>query len=76
MGMTLGKGVCSLDELIDALNIALNAGAWAEVCGLAPLLYQVALAEDDTQLAELVQDLCCIAQDALAHPLEVRGVLV
>lgn len=41
-----------LDELIDALNIALNAGAWSEVVGLASLLYQAAVAERSETFVE------------------------
>ena len=72
------KGESSLDEVIDAMNVALNAADWAEVVRLAPLLYQIAMEAGDEQLADLVQDMQSIAQDALAHPLvpaDVFGVL-
>jgi len=66
--------VWSLDEMIEAMNVALGAADWAEVVRLAPLLYQVAAEAGDEQLADLVQDIQSIAQDALAHPLEPQDV--
>ena len=68
------KGVSSLDEVIDAMNVALGAADWAEVVRLAPLLYQLAVEAGDEQLADLVQDMQSIAQDALAYPLTVQDV--
>ena len=38
-------------------------------------LYGCAVVAGDEQLAELVQDLHWIANDALVHPLEVGGLL-
>ena len=65
----------SLDALIDALNNELEAGNWANVVMLSTELYACAVADGETTLAELVQDLHWIANDALVHPLDV-AVLV
>ncbi|MGI9061928.1 MAG: hypothetical protein ACR2H5_25520 [Ktedonobacteraceae bacterium] len=65
----------SLTTLIDAMNVELEAGNWANVVLLSTELYACAVAAGETTLAELVQDLHWIANDALAHPLEV-AVLV
>jgi hypothetical protein len=43
---------------------------------LTTALYEAALEHGDTQLAELVQDLHWIANDALVHPFEVAMVVV
>lgn len=64
-----------LEETIDAINVALDAGDWATVVLLTPTLYQEAVAAGDTDFAELVEDLHCIAQDALVRPLAVAKVL-
>lgn len=64
-----------LDELIDTINVALEAGEWSQVVALTVPLYEAACAVGDGQLAELVQDLHWIANDALTHPLEVAQVL-
>ena len=65
----------SLPTLIDAMNVELEAGNWANVVLLSADLYACAVAAGETTLAELVQDLHWIANDALAHPVEV-AVLV
>jgi hypothetical protein len=65
----------AFEPLIEAVNRALEAGNWSEVVALTSHLYGAAVAADEGQLAELVQDLHWIANDALAHPLEV-AVLV
>jgi hypothetical protein len=64
-----------LETLIDAINGELEAGNWSQVVTLTTTLYSCAVAEGEAQLAELVQDLHWIANDALAHPLDV-AVLV
>ena len=72
MGMNELDG---LEVLIDAVNVALEAGDWPQVVVLTSELYAVALEVGETCLAELVQDLHWIASDAVAHPLEVAEVL-
>ena len=69
------QGVMALDELIDAVNAALLAGDWAQVSQLTASLYLVVVQEGETDLAELVQDLHWIANDALVHPQVVGKVL-
>jgi hypothetical protein len=64
-----------LEILIDAINVELEVGNWSQVVALTEHLYACAVAEGEAQLAELVQDLHWIANDALVHPLEV-AVLV
>lgn len=64
-----------MEQLIDAVNVALEVGDWAAVVTLTQHLYECASAARETELAELVQDLHWIANDALAHPLKV-AVLV
>jgi hypothetical protein len=64
-----------VEMLIDATSIALEAGDWAEVVSLTVELYTAALHSGETELAELVQDLHWIANDVLAHPLEVERVV-
>jgi hypothetical protein len=64
-----------VERLVDAVNVALEAGAWAEVERLTTELYVVALHIGDGEFAELVQDLHWIANDALLHPLEVGEVI-
>ena len=64
----------SVDALIDAVNVHLEAGNWSHVVDLTAALYEAAVEQGDGQLAELVQDLHWIANDALAHPL--NGVMV
>jgi len=65
----------SLDALIDAMNVELEAGNWANVVMLSTELYASAVAAGETTLAELVQDVHWIANDALLRPLDV-AVLV
>jgi hypothetical protein len=64
----------SVDVLIDAVNVHLEAGNWSQVVDLTAALYEAAVEQGDAQLAELVQDLHWIANDALVHPL--NGVMV
>jgi hypothetical protein len=64
----------SVDVLIEAVNVHLEAGNWSQVVDLTAALYEAAVEQGDPQLAELVQDLHWIANDALAHPL--NGVMV
>ena len=64
----------TVDALIDAVNVHLEAGNWSHVVDLTAVLYEAALEHGDAQLADLVQDLHWIANDALAHPL--NGVMV
>ena len=71
----LSRNELPLDALIDALNVELEAGNWAQVVQLSTDLYAQAMAAGETTLAELVQDLHWIANDALLHPLAV-GELV
>ena len=59
----------TVDGLIDVVNQELEAGNWSQVVSLTAALYKAAVEQGDTQLAELVQDLHWIANDALAHPL-------
>jgi len=63
------------EALIDALNIHLEAGNWSQVVDLTAALYEAAVEQGDVQLAELVQDLHWIANDALAHPLNAVMVI-
>ena len=71
-----GVGTMDTQEaLIAAVNAALEAGDWACVSQFTGDLYALAAQAGDTVFAELVQDLHWIANDALAHPLEV-GVLL
>ena len=65
----------SVDALIDAVNVHLEAGNWSRVVDLTAALYEAALEQGDAQLAELVQDLHWIANDALAHPLNAIMVV-
>jgi len=65
----------TFEELVDTINMALDAGDWGTVVLLTLTLYQEAMAMGEADLAELVKDLHCIAQDALVHPLEVARVL-
>jgi len=64
----------SVEVLIDAVNAHLEAGNWSQVVDLTAAWYEAAVEQGDVQLAELVQDLHWIANDALAHPL--NGVMV
>ena len=75
VGLREYQGVMALDELIDAVNAALLAGDWAQVSQLSASLYAVVVQEGESELAELVQDLHWIANDALVHPVAVGGVL-
>ena len=65
----------TVDALIDAVNIRLEAGNWSHVVDLTAALYEAAVEQEDAQLAELVQDLHWIANDALAHPLNAVMVV-
>ena len=64
-----------VERLVDAVNVALEDGEWAEVERLTTDLYVAALHVGDAEFAELVQDLHWIANDALLHPLEVGEVI-
>ena len=64
-----------LGAAIDAMNAALEAGDWAQVVVLSADLYAQAMAAGETTLAELVQDLHWIANDALVHPLAVAQLV-
>ena len=64
-----------IDALTAAVNVELEAGNWSGVVRLTAELYACAIAAGDEPLAELVQDLHWIANDALVHPLEVGGLL-
>ena len=60
-----------LESLIEAVNVQLEAGQWANVALLTVDLYAAAVVAGEMELAELVQDLHWIANDALVHPVEV-----
>ena len=64
-----------VEQLVDAVNVALDAGEWSQVVTLTADLYVAALRIGDAEFAELVQDLHWIANDALLHPLEVERVI-
>ena len=64
-----------IEALVDATSAALVVGDWAEVMSLTADLYTAALHVGETELAELVQDLHWIANDALAYPIEVERVV-
>ena len=64
-----------LETLIEAINVELEEGNWSQVVTLTTALYSCAVAEGEAQLAELVQDLHWIANDALVHPLNVAGLV-
>ncbi len=64
-----------LDGLIATINSALEAGDWSQVVMLTAPLNEAACAVGEGDLAELVQDLHWIANDALVHPLEVARML-
>jgi hypothetical protein len=63
-----------VDTLIDAVNVHLQVGNWSQVVDLTAALYEAAVEQGDAQLADVVQDLHWIANDALVHPL--NGVMV
>jgi hypothetical protein len=64
-----------LDVLVEAVNAALERGDWAAVVELTVPLYEEVLNAGEAQLAELVQDVHWIANDALAHPIEVTHLI-
>ena len=64
-----------LETLIDAINVELEAGNWSQVVTLTTTFYSCAVAEGEAQLAELVQDVHWIANDALLHPLDVAALV-
>ena len=64
-----------LESLIEAVNVQLEAGQWANVAMLTVELCTVAVAAGETEFAELVQDLHWIANDALARPLVVEELV-
>jgi hypothetical protein len=63
------------DGLIDAINAVLAEGQWEQVAVLALSLRDHALSVGDGQLAALVEDICAIALDAVAHPSGDNGVI-
>ncbi len=69
------EAVLALESLIEAINVHLEVGNWAEVVHLTVPLYEQAIAAGDPVFAELVQDMHWIANDALAHPLEIGRVV-
>ena len=69
------EGSMAIEPLIEAVNRALEAGNWSQVVALTSDLYAAAVAVEEGQLAELVQDLHWIANDVLAHPLEVAALV-
>ena len=75
VGLREYQEVMALDELIEVVNAALLAGDWAQVSRLTSALYALAMQAGETELAELVQDLHWIANDALVHPVAVGEVL-
>src|SRR5689334_18083999 len=64
-----GPGVADLEGLIEQINAALEQGDWAQVVALTIPLHECASAMGEIQLADLVQDLHWIANDALVNPL-------
>ena len=64
-----------LETLIVAINVELEAGNWSQVVALTTALYTCAVSVGEMQLAELVQDLHWIANDALAYPIEVTALV-
>ena len=73
--MTERSDETAFERLIAAVNIELEAGNWPQVVRLTEQLYQCALAVGEQQLAELVQDLHWIANDAVAHPLDMAALV-
>ena len=63
------------ETLIVAVNAALEVGDWEQVAHLTADLYAMAMQRGDVAFAGLVQDLHWIANDALAHPLQVERLL-
>jgi hypothetical protein len=64
-----------LERVIAAVNVELAASNWPQVVELTAVLYEQAVLAGEATLAELVQDLHWIAQDALLHPVEVAALL-
>ena len=67
--------VPDLEALITQINGALERGDWVQVVELTAPLHQCASALGELQLADLVQDLHWIANDALVNPLFVTSLL-
>ena len=67
--------VSDLEALIARINEALEQGDWVQVVALTAPLHACASALGETQLADLVQDLHWIANDALVNPLFVTSLL-
>lgn len=65
-----------LDQLIEEMNVVLEAGDWSQVVALAPALRDEYLRLGDELHAELLSDLYSIASDALQHPLEQMTEMV
>ena len=74
-GNAQNDATATLESLIDEINVHLEAGDWSAVVQLTIPLYQQALLVGDTLFAELVQDLHWIANDAIAHPIEVAALV-
>ncbi len=73
MMLEIGVGserVVVVEALVEQVNGALEVGDWEQVVALTALLYGEVVALGDVSLAELVQDMHWIAQDAVVHPLE------
>ena len=64
-----------IERLIALVNVELVVGNWQEVVALTVPLYERAVAVGETTLADLVQDVHWIAQDALVGPVEVASLL-
>jgi hypothetical protein len=64
-----------LETLVETVNAELEAANWSRVVALTADLYTCAMAAGETLLAELVQDLHWIANDALVHPLDVARLV-
>ncbi len=65
----------TLEQLINTINVQLEAGNWSDVVVLSAHLYEALVALGDNEFAELVQDLHWIANDALVHPVLVMAVV-
>jgi hypothetical protein len=65
----------TFERLVAAVNVELEAGNWPQVVRLTEELYQCSLVAGEQQFAELVQDLHWIANDAVAHPLDVVAMV-
>ena len=64
-----------VEPLIGAISIALEAGDWARVVEMVPVVRALAIEAADTEFADVLADLLVIAQDAVEHP-ELGPVLL